>query len=163
MYIIVHSDKFYFCWQWPTNDRPDLSSDRAPHMTRTVTFNQNKYRLGLDTKTDRLTDCQSKCDSDSDWMLNTSQYIYAHTHKFEALLKSAFIMSTSAARDWEIHLAGEAVLLAMGAFSAVRRTELTQSNEAGLQYYCTDTETLVNWCTFNKCIDSRDWPLHVVI
>jgi hypothetical protein len=25
------------------NDRPDLSSERAPHMDWTVTFNQNKY------------------------------------------------------------------------------------------------------------------------
>jgi hypothetical protein len=26
-----------------TKDRPDLSSERAPHMDRTVTFNENKY------------------------------------------------------------------------------------------------------------------------
>jgi hypothetical protein len=44
------------------NDRPDLSSERVPHTDRTVTFNQN---VGLDTKTDRLTDCQSQSDSDS--------------------------------------------------------------------------------------------------
>jgi hypothetical protein len=44
MYIIFHTDKVYYCWLWLTNDRPDLSSERAPHLDRTVTFNQkNKY------------------------------------------------------------------------------------------------------------------------
>jgi hypothetical protein len=32
-----------------TNDRPVLSSERAPHMDRAETFKQG---LGLDTKTD---------------------------------------------------------------------------------------------------------------
>jgi hypothetical protein len=39
------------------NDRPDLSSERAPHMDRTVTFNEKQIsghepQTGLDTKTD---------------------------------------------------------------------------------------------------------------
>jgi hypothetical protein len=41
------------------NDRPDLSSERALHMDRTVTFKQeeisgHKPQTELDTKTDRL-------------------------------------------------------------------------------------------------------------
>jgi hypothetical protein len=38
-------------------------------MDRTVTFKQN---TGLDTKTDKLTDCQSQSDSDSDWFRDES-------------------------------------------------------------------------------------------
>jgi hypothetical protein len=40
--------------------QPVLSSERAPSQDKTVTVKQ-----GLDTKTDRLTDRQSQCDSDS--------------------------------------------------------------------------------------------------
>jgi hypothetical protein len=36
-----------------TNDRPDLSSERAPHMDKAVTFHEPQ--TGLDTKTNRLT------------------------------------------------------------------------------------------------------------
>jgi hypothetical protein len=51
------------------NDRPDLSSERAPHMDRTVTFKHEEKsgpvpQPGLDAKTDRLTDRQSQCDCD---------------------------------------------------------------------------------------------------
>jgi hypothetical protein len=54
-----------------TNDRPDLSSERTPHMDRTVTFKQEETsgyepQPELDTKTDRLTDRQSKCECDFD-------------------------------------------------------------------------------------------------
>jgi hypothetical protein len=43
-----------------TNDRPVLSSERAPHFDRTVTFKQEEMsghetQTGLDNKTDRLT------------------------------------------------------------------------------------------------------------
>jgi hypothetical protein len=34
--------KDYYYRLWLTNDRPDLSSVRAPHIDRTVTFNHNK-------------------------------------------------------------------------------------------------------------------------
>jgi hypothetical protein len=58
MYVIVYSDKDYYCWLWLTNDRPDLSSERAPHMARTVTFNQNKYMVMIPRRgsTPRQTD-----------------------------------------------------------------------------------------------------------
>jgi hypothetical protein len=52
------------------NDRPVLSSERAPHMNRTETFEQEEIsghesQAGLDTKqTDWLTDRQSQCDFD---------------------------------------------------------------------------------------------------
>jgi hypothetical protein len=57
-----------------TNDRPVLSSERAPHMDRAVTFNQEEIsahepQMGLDTKTARLTDRQLQCDFDSDLIL----------------------------------------------------------------------------------------------
>jgi hypothetical protein len=53
-----------------TNDRPVLSSERAPHMGRTQTFKKKELsglepQTGLDTKTDRLTDRQLQCDFDS--------------------------------------------------------------------------------------------------
>jgi hypothetical protein len=41
-------------WQWLTGDRPDLSSDRAPHRDNTATFRQKISR-----HTDWLTDRQS--------------------------------------------------------------------------------------------------------
>jgi hypothetical protein len=45
----------------PTYDRPDLSSERAPHMDRIKTFKQEELsdhepQTGLDIKTERLTD-----------------------------------------------------------------------------------------------------------
>jgi hypothetical protein len=43
-----------------TNDRPVLSSERAPHMDRTVTLKQEE--LGLDQ--DRLNDRQLRCKFD---------------------------------------------------------------------------------------------------
>jgi hypothetical protein len=53
------------------NERPDLSSKRAPHMDRTETFKQEEIsghepQTGLDTKIDRLTDRQSQYDCNSD-------------------------------------------------------------------------------------------------
>jgi hypothetical protein len=53
------------------NDRPDLSSERALHMDRSVTFKLEETsgyepQTGLDTRTDRLTGHQSQCDLDSD-------------------------------------------------------------------------------------------------
>jgi hypothetical protein len=50
-----------------TNDRPVLSSERAPHMDRTVTFKLEEISVyepqtGLDTKIDRLPDRQLQCD-----------------------------------------------------------------------------------------------------
>jgi hypothetical protein len=55
--------------------RPDLSSERAPHMGRTVTFKQEETsghepQPGFDTKTDRLIDRQSQCDVDFDLLIN---------------------------------------------------------------------------------------------
>jgi hypothetical protein len=52
-----------------TNDRPDLSSERAPQMDRTASFTKKKTsghepQLGLDTKTNRLTDRQLQHDFD---------------------------------------------------------------------------------------------------
>jgi hypothetical protein len=46
-----------------TNDRPDLSSERAPHRDKTVTLKKKKSgqksQIGLDTKTYWLADRQS--------------------------------------------------------------------------------------------------------
>jgi hypothetical protein len=55
-----------------TNDRPVLSDERMPHMDRTVTYKQEEIsghepQMGLDTKIDRLTDCQLQCDFDFDF------------------------------------------------------------------------------------------------
>jgi hypothetical protein len=69
-----------------TNDRPILSSERAPHMDRTEIFKQmfgHEPQTGLDTKTDRLTDSQSQCDSDFDLTVLSSvrgsaQLLQAH-------------------------------------------------------------------------------------
>jgi hypothetical protein len=52
-----------------TKDRPVLSSDRGPHLDRTVTIKQElissrEPQMGPDTKTDWLTDRQSQCDFD---------------------------------------------------------------------------------------------------
>jgi hypothetical protein len=52
-----------------TNDRPVLSSERAHHMDRTVTYNQEEIsghesQTGIDTKIGRLTDRQLQCDFD---------------------------------------------------------------------------------------------------
>jgi hypothetical protein len=47
------------------------SRQRAGHVDRTVTFKQeetsgHEFQSGLDTKTDKLTDRQLQCDSDSE-------------------------------------------------------------------------------------------------
>jgi hypothetical protein len=49
-------------------------------MDKTVTFKKLKYQIaghmpqkGYDTKTDRLTDCQSQCDFDFDFAIDTVQ------------------------------------------------------------------------------------------
>jgi hypothetical protein len=56
-----------------TNDRPVLSWERTPHVDRTVTFKQELIsgQVGLDTKTDWLTDRQSQCDFDYERWLKT--------------------------------------------------------------------------------------------
>jgi hypothetical protein len=47
-----------------TNDRPDLSSERAPQIRQDCNFKKKIYisgqlsQIGLDTKTYSLTDCQ---------------------------------------------------------------------------------------------------------
>jgi hypothetical protein len=48
---------------------PVFSSERAPHKNKTVTVNEQEIsghepQMGLDTKTYRLTDLQSRCDFD---------------------------------------------------------------------------------------------------
>jgi hypothetical protein len=58
---ILHTDNDYYFRLWLTNNRPDPSSEWAPHMDRTVTFNQNKYlvmsprRGSIPKQTDWLT------------------------------------------------------------------------------------------------------------
>jgi hypothetical protein len=54
--MIVHTDNdLILLTMTLTNDRPVLSSERAPHMDRTETFKEEEIS---DTKTDRLTDSQ---------------------------------------------------------------------------------------------------------
>jgi hypothetical protein len=60
MYIDTTTD---FIDKWLTDDRPDLSSERAPPNDRTVAFKKKiisgqKPQIGLDTKTYWLTDRQ---------------------------------------------------------------------------------------------------------
>jgi hypothetical protein len=55
-----------------TNVRQDLSSEWAPQMERTVNFTKKKTschvpQLGLEAKTDRLTDRQLQYDFDFDF------------------------------------------------------------------------------------------------
>jgi hypothetical protein len=67
-----------------TNDRPDLSSERALNKIQdskiqTSTFwrktsSGHKSQSGLDTKTYWLTDCQSQSNSESDWPTVPSNY-----------------------------------------------------------------------------------------
>jgi hypothetical protein len=55
---------------WLTNDRSDLSSERAPQTDRALTFQPRmniwSWAPGAARHQDRLTDRQSQCDSDSD-------------------------------------------------------------------------------------------------
>jgi hypothetical protein len=79
-------------WREPVaiaNDRPVLSSERAPHTDRTVTFKQEEtsgHELlpGLDTKTDRLADCQSERDFDFEWVIWVLQ---GRLRRDEAIIK----------------------------------------------------------------------------
>jgi hypothetical protein len=83
----------------------DLSSERAPHMDRTVTFKQEETsghepQPGLDTKTDRLIDRQSQCDFDFDWSSDSS-FVIRHSGRedtrspvrYGASLRQSLILS----------------------------------------------------------------------
>jgi hypothetical protein len=67
-----------------TNDRPILSSERAPHMERTVTFKQEYTSISWDRDgaqhLDRQTDlCSFDFDSDYPSSLSENMYAYPHT------------------------------------------------------------------------------------
>jgi hypothetical protein len=70
------------------NDRPVLSSEKAPRMDRTETFKQeisgHEPQTGLDTKTGRLTDRQSQCDFD--FFSEVTELLNFVIYTFEALI-----------------------------------------------------------------------------
>jgi hypothetical protein len=84
------------------HDRPDLSSERAPQQDKTVTLKKKTLvkcpRFGLNTKTYRLTDRQSQCDSDFDFDFGFDfdfDIDFDHLHnKWQVIIQNVHFMST---------------------------------------------------------------------
>jgi hypothetical protein len=116
-----------------TNDRPDLSSERAPRMDRKVNFKQeetsgHELQPGFDTKTDRPIDRQSQCDfdlscqvsefctrgfEDRAWAREAEEFLLLEAVARERLVKTQqAVKSLSVCCDdlWIVEIGGGAVI-----------------------------------------------------
>jgi hypothetical protein len=65
--MYVNTDNGLTNTDWLTNDRPDLSSEKEPHMDIQKEISGHEPQLRLDTKTDWLTDRQLQHNFDFDF------------------------------------------------------------------------------------------------